>query len=159
MTATTKSSSTTKTSTPTGLKSTAQTSTSLTFGWNSVSGAPRYRIQLSRSSTMSSATYHRFYGTSGKITGLKSGATYYAKIRTIEDDGTNLSSYSSAVKSATKSASAAAANARSSEPEVVVRGNRVQGGVGAIEQVVHVQGPRLRPRHRHEPVRRRGSRT
>ncbi len=118
VTATTKSSSTTKTSTPTGLKSTAQTSTSLTFGWNSVSGAPRYRIQLSRSSTMSSATYHRFYGTSGKITGLKSGATYYAKIRTIEDDGTNLSSYSSAVKSATKSASAAAANARSSEPEV-----------------------------------------
>ena len=57
----------TGTAVPTGLHSTAQTSSSLTFGWNTVDGAPRYRIQLSTSSSMSGATYHRFTGTSGTI--------------------------------------------------------------------------------------------
>jgi SpoIID/LytB domain protein len=94
---------------PTGLSSTAKTSTSLTFGWKGVSGAPRYRIQLSTSSSMSGATYYRFYGTSGTITGLKAGTNYYAKIRTIEDDGTNLSAYSSAVSATTSSTSTSTA--------------------------------------------------
>ena len=245
----------TGTAVPTGLHSTAQTTSSLTFGWNTVDGAPRYRIQLSTSSSMSGATYYRFIGTSGTISGLKANTKYYAKIRTIEDDGTNLSPYSSArdgydevvldhqdqhpdrpevdgadvdiadlrVELGERSAALPdpavevvddverdlppllrhvrqdhraqvrrdvlrqdpddrgrrhepvellvggevgheVGQRRGRERQVVraggvVRGNRVQGGVGAIEQVVHVQGPRLRPRHRHEPVRRRGSRT
>ena len=92
----------TGTAVPTGLKSTAQTSTSLTFVWNAVDGAPRYRVQLSTSSTMSNATYYRSVSTDEVITGLKPNTKYYAKVRTIEDDGTNLSAYSSAVSATTK---------------------------------------------------------
>ena len=90
-----------KTDTPKGLALTGRTGSSLTFGWNPVTDAPRYRIQLSTSSSMSNATYYRFYGTTGTITGLKAAQKYYAKVRTIEDDGTNLSSYSSAVSATT----------------------------------------------------------
>ena len=92
----------TGTAVPTGLKSTAQTSSSLTFVWNKVDGAPRYRIQLSTSSTMSNATYYRSTSTDEVITGLKPSTKYYAKVRTIEDDGTNLSAYSAAVSATTK---------------------------------------------------------
>lgn len=95
---------------PTNLRSTAKTASSLTFAWNEVPGAPRYRIQLSTSSSMSGATYYRFYGTSGTITGLKANTKYYAKIRTIEDDGTNLSPYSSAVSATTSSTSTSTAS-------------------------------------------------
>ena len=52
----------TGTAVPTGLHSTAQTTTSLTFVWNTVDGAPRYRVQLSTSSSMSDATYYRSSG-------------------------------------------------------------------------------------------------
>ena len=90
-----------------------------------MNGAPRYRIQLSTSSSMSNATYHRFYGKSGTISGLKSGTTYYAKIRTIEDDGTNLSNYSSSVKIATKTAAASAAKTTRGHDH---DGGGIQGG-------------------------------
>ena len=43
----------TKPATPTGLRSTAQTSSSLTFAWNAVDDAPHYWIALSTSSSMS----------------------------------------------------------------------------------------------------------
>ena len=92
----------TGTAVPTGLKSTAQTSTSLTWVWNKVDGAPRYRIQLSTSSDMSNATYYRSVSTDEVISGLKSNTKYYAKVRTIKDDGTNLSPYSAAVSATTK---------------------------------------------------------
>ena len=242
----------TGTAVPTGLKSTAQTSTSLTWVWNKVDGAPRYRIQLSTSSTMSNATYYRSMSTDEVISGLKPNTKYYAKVRTIEDDGTNLSSYSAAVSATTKAAGAALEllRVRRPDPEAVrrsttvtrsncwrtspavtstctctgrrrrVRGRRsaptgatrtgtrdfkytvsgtddlfavtstkkrtevdtvkpsststasaastrttassdVHGDevrVGPVEQDVLVQGPRLRPWHRDEPVRRRGCR-
>ncbi|MGH3458639.1 SpoIID/LytB domain-containing protein, partial [Aeromicrobium sp.] len=90
---------------PTGLRSTAKSTTSLTFGWSAVEDAPRYRIRLSTSSSMAGSTYHRFYGTSGKISGLKPGTKYYAMIRTIKDDGTNMSDYSSAVSATTATTS------------------------------------------------------
>ena len=101
----------TGTAVPTGLKSTAQTSSSLTFAWNKVEGAPRYRVQLSTSSSMSGATYHRSSSTDETITGLKPNTKYYAKVRTIREDGTNLSPYSSAVSATTKSASTSSTSA------------------------------------------------
>jgi SpoIID/LytB domain protein len=66
-----------------------------------------YRIQLSTSSSMSNATYYRFTDPSGMVTGLKAKTKYYVKVRTIEDDGTNLSSYSSAINATTSKAGAA----------------------------------------------------
>jgi len=87
---------------PTGLKSTDQTSSSLTFAWNRVDGAPRYRVKLSTSSSMADPTYHGTTSTSETVTGLKPNTKYYAKVRTIKDDGTSLSSYSSVISATTK---------------------------------------------------------
>ncbi len=104
------------TAVPTGLRMTARTSSSLTFAWNAVDGAPRYRIRLSTSSSMAGSTYHRFYGTSGTISGLKAGTKYYAKIRTIEDDGTNLSAYSAAVSATTATSSSSSTSTSTAAP-------------------------------------------
>jgi SpoIID/LytB domain protein len=97
---------------PQGLRTTSATTSAITFSWGAVSGAPRYRIQLSTSSSMSGATYYRFYGTSGTVSGLKAGTKYYAKVRTIEDDGTNISPYSSAVTASTVAAAGSASTVR-----------------------------------------------
>jgi SpoIID/LytB domain protein len=97
---------------PQGLRTTSATTSAITFSWGAVSGAPRYRIQLSTSSSMSGATYYRFYGTSGTVSGLKAGTKYYAKVRTIEDDGTNISPYSSAVTASTVAAAGSASAVR-----------------------------------------------
>ncbi|MGZ5414460.1 MAG: SpoIID/LytB domain-containing protein [Aeromicrobium sp.] len=107
---------------PKNLRSTATAKDSISFAWDAVPDAPKYRIQLSTSSTMSGATYHRFVPASGTITGLKASTTYYAKVRVITTDGVNLSAYSSpaiAVKTAsattasTTSASTTSASATS----------------------------------------------
>ncbi|MCW2798983.1 MAG: hypothetical protein JWQ70_455 [Aeromicrobium sp.] len=95
-----------KTDTPKGLANIAKTSTSLSFSWNPVTDAPRYRIQLSTSSSMSNATYYRFTDPSGTVSDLKANTKYYAKVRTIEDDGTNLSSYSSSINATTSKVTA-----------------------------------------------------
>jgi SpoIID/LytB domain protein len=105
-----------KTDVPKGLSSTAKTPTSLTFSWNPVTDAPMYRIQLSTSSSMSNATYYRFTDPTGTITGLKANTKYYAKVRTIETDGTNLSAYSSAIN-ATTSASATSTGKKTDVPK------------------------------------------
>ncbi|WP_427135911.1 endonuclease/exonuclease/phosphatase family protein [Pseudarthrobacter sp. S9] len=92
--------------TPSGLTSSAQATTSLTFKWNAVSGAPKYRIQLSPNADMSGATFYRFSSTSGEIRDLKPATKYYAKVRVITLDGANLSPYSSAVSAKTLAAPA-----------------------------------------------------
>lgn len=88
-------------STPSSLTVTSSSDGSLGLGWKSVSGAPRYRIQLSKSSAMSNATYHRFWSNSGSIAGLDPGAKYFAKVRVISSTGLNLSSYSASPVSGT----------------------------------------------------------
>ncbi len=71
--------------------------------WSAVSGAPKYRIQISRSSSMSNASYHRSTGTRAELTGLRSSTTYYVKVRVISNSGKNLSPYSRAIKVKTRS--------------------------------------------------------
>ena len=91
---------------PTNLKSTATAKDSISFGWDAVPNAPQYRIQLSTSSSMAGATYHRFVPATGTITGLTANTTYYAKVRVITTDGVNLTDYSNpaiAVKTAPSS--------------------------------------------------------
>ncbi|MDQ3158232.1 MAG: SpoIID/LytB domain-containing protein [Actinomycetota bacterium] len=90
---------TTTFATPKNLKSTGTAKDSISFGWDAVKDAPQYRIQLSTSSNMANAVYHRFSPTTARITGLKSGTTYYAKVRVIAADGANLSPYSTSATS------------------------------------------------------------
>ena len=91
------------TATPSGLKSPAQTSTSVFISWNAVSGAPRYRVQYATKADFSDSTYNRFTTTSTELRGLKSNTTYYVRVRVISADGTtNLSPYSAAVTTKTK---------------------------------------------------------
>ncbi|MEC5193352.1 MULTISPECIES: endonuclease/exonuclease/phosphatase family protein [unclassified Arthrobacter] len=88
---------------PSGLKSPAQTSTSVFVSWNAVSGASRYRLQYSLKADFSESSYNRFTTTSTELRGLKSNSTYYLRVRVISADGTtNLSPYSAAVAAKTK---------------------------------------------------------
>ncbi|WP_211878119.1 endonuclease/exonuclease/phosphatase family protein [Pseudarthrobacter albicanus] len=90
---------------PSGLKSPAQTSTSVFISWNAVSGAPRYRVQYSTKSDFSDSTYNRYTTTSTEIRGLKSNTTYYVRVRVISADGTtSLSPYSAVITTTTKTA-------------------------------------------------------
>jgi fibronectin type 3 domain-containing protein len=89
----------TKPSTPTGVKATVQSSSSISVSWNSVSGAISYKIYrgLSASYTPSetpvtSASY--------TFTGLDSNTTYYFRITAINSNGE--SSQSSAVSAKTQ---------------------------------------------------------
>lgn len=94
---------------PTGLKSPAQSSTSVSIVWNAASGAPRYRVQYSTKSDFSDSVYNRFTTTSAEIRGLNSNTTYYLRVRVISADGTlNLSDYSPAISTTTKTAAATA---------------------------------------------------
>jgi endonuclease/exonuclease/phosphatase family metal-dependent hydrolase len=86
---------------PTGLKSSVQGTTSLTYKWNAVAGAPKYRISISPNADMSGATFFRFSSASGEIRNLKPNTKYYAKVRVITLDGASLSAYSAAVAAKT----------------------------------------------------------
>ena len=90
------------TASPTGLRVTGSTTTSLDLSWNAVRGAPKYRIQYSTSASMAGAVYRRFTATSAALSGLKANTRYYVKVRVITTDGANLSSYSSAVTGTTR---------------------------------------------------------
>ncbi len=91
--------------TPSGLRAVSTSSSAVALSWKASSGAPGYRIQYSTSSSMSGASYVRFTGTSGEITGLKAGKTYYFKVRAISSTGANLSKYSAAIKAKTQASS------------------------------------------------------
>jgi hypothetical protein len=88
---------------PSGLVTSAATHDSLTLAWKPVKAAPRYRVQISKKSSMSGAKFYRSAGpeTSRTITGLSKNTTYYVKVRVITENGENLSKYSSAYKTKT----------------------------------------------------------
>lgn len=93
-------------STPTGLKTTDQTASSIGLSWNAVAGAPQYRVQFSKSADMSNAGYARSIDDQAKIDmrDLEANTTYYFKVRVIKTDGTDLSSYSPAIAVKTNAA-------------------------------------------------------
>ena len=84
---------------PTGLKVEKRDASSITFDWKDVPGAPRYRIQIADNAQLKGSTFHRFWESTGTVTGLSAGRTYYARARVITDDGLNLSNYSPAIVS------------------------------------------------------------
>ncbi len=89
--------------TPTGLRSTSQTSSSLTFAWSAVADASHYWVALSTSSSMSNPVKVKAVELNKEFTGLKSGTKYYAQVRTTGTNGLG-SSYSSTVVATTKAA-------------------------------------------------------
>lgn len=82
---------------PKGLRSVDRDASSITFDWNDVTDAPRYRIQIADNAGLESSTFHRFGESTGTVKGLSAGQTYHARVRVITDDGVNLSSYSPAI--------------------------------------------------------------
>lgn len=91
-------------STPIGLKTTDQTPTSVGLSWTAVAGAPQYRVMYSKSADMSNAIWVRSIDNQPKVDvrDLTPNTTYYFKVRIIKTDGTNLSSYSTAITTKTK---------------------------------------------------------
>lgn len=84
--------------TPSAPKVGTATTTTLTVKWKAVAGATNYRVQYSTSKKMTKATYVREESTTATLTKLSKGKTYYVKVRVIDEDGHNLSKYSSALK-------------------------------------------------------------
>jgi endonuclease/exonuclease/phosphatase family metal-dependent hydrolase len=92
-------------STPGGLKAPAQSSSSIILTWNNLSGATRYRVQVSTKADYSNATYYRFSENGAEIRGLPANTTHYFRVRAISESGTtNLSGYSAPVTAKTKAA-------------------------------------------------------
>lgn len=80
--------------TPGHLRAVSVTPTTLSLRWDPVAGASRYRVQLSTSSTMSSATYHRFSGAAGTIRNLVPKTKYHFRVAVIDPvSGAKLSAY------------------------------------------------------------------
>ncbi|MET4096678.1 fibronectin type III domain-containing protein [Arthrobacter sp. UYCu712] len=86
---------------PTGLKSTAQSTTTLAFSWGAVADAPQYRLALSSKSDMSSPSYLTTTSASGEMRGLSPATAYYAQVRVISATGAGITSYSPVVKATT----------------------------------------------------------
>ena len=83
--------------TPAGLTAGSLTATTLSLSWKAVTGAGAYRVQLSTSSRMGSATYHRFTTNHGTITGLAAKKRYYFRVAVVSaSTGTRLSPYTKA---------------------------------------------------------------
>lgn len=81
------------TATPRNVRAASVTPTTLTARWDAVTGAAAYRVQLSTSSTMSGATYHRFSGTTGVLTNLTPAKRYYFRVSVLDASGTRVSAY------------------------------------------------------------------
>ncbi|MGI3784680.1 MAG: fibronectin type III domain-containing protein [Janthinobacterium lividum] len=92
---------------PTGLKVSTSGVTTLDVSWKAVRGAPRYRVAWSTTSSMKKATYKRVTANKLALTGLRAGQRYYVKVRVISSTGKALSTYSKAVRAATRKAYAA----------------------------------------------------
>jgi hypothetical protein len=81
------------TATPTNVRAASATPTTMTVRWDAVTGASAYRVQLSGSSTMSGATYHKFAGTTGVLKNLTPRKRYYFRVSVLNASGTRISSY------------------------------------------------------------------
>lgn len=86
---------------PAGLKSTIQSTTTLSFSWGAVPNAPQYRLALSSKADMSAPTYATASTTSGEVRGLSPATPYYAQVRALSATGASITSYSTVVKATT----------------------------------------------------------
>jgi endonuclease/exonuclease/phosphatase family metal-dependent hydrolase len=94
---------------PTNLTSTGATSSSLSLDWGGVAGAPLYQVKISKSSTMSNASYSWYSASEGTVTGLTSSSKYYVMVKVVDDDHATLSAYSTKITPTTAASSGFAA--------------------------------------------------
>lgn len=90
---------------PTGLTAAPSASDGLALTWIARSADVRYRVSWSTTSTFAAPHYARVTGTTYSLTGLTAGTKYYLKVRVIDADGVNLSSYSPVISASTSTAS------------------------------------------------------
>ncbi|WP_456505105.1 fibronectin type III domain-containing protein [Arthrobacter sp. UYCu723] len=86
---------------PAGLKSTARSTTTLTFAWGAVPNATQYRLALSSKADMSAPTYATASTTTGEVRGLLPATPYYAQVRALSATGGGITSYSTVAKATT----------------------------------------------------------
>lgn len=68
--------------------------TSLSVAWDAPEGSELFRVQVSRYSSMKSATYHEFSADHGTITGLRPDTVYYLRVAILDPaTRSRLSSY------------------------------------------------------------------
>lgn len=80
---------------PEGLRITARTPTTVSFAWQPVPTAPRYRLSLSRSASMSKSIAREFTGAAGTVYRLQPNTRYYVNVRVLSPRGDERSAPSS----------------------------------------------------------------
>ena len=83
--------------TPTDLRATSATSTTLTLGWTTVANATDYRVMYSASANLTGARYASTTTNAVTLTGLAASTTYYLRVAVVEaGNGAKLSDYTQA---------------------------------------------------------------
>ena len=118
---------------PTGLTVTKRTSSSLSLDWAGTTGAKKYVVQVSRTSSFASSKFVAFSTSKGTVTGLKhAGTTHYVRV-VIKHSTTNeaLSPWSGAVKTST-TGTASSTNKKSigSASSITLKGHGYGHGIG-----------------------------
>jgi endonuclease/exonuclease/phosphatase family metal-dependent hydrolase len=83
--------------TPRNVTVTGLTSTSAKLTWAPSEGATLYRVAMATAPDFSNVVRSRTTSTSQAFTGLRSGTTYYFKVRVIKSDGTAVTGFSTTV--------------------------------------------------------------
>jgi hypothetical protein len=91
----TPSGSTTKVDPPANFKVTERTSTSVKAAWSKVTGAAKYQIQLSTSSSMTDPVTQPSKDLNERFEALTPGKAYYLRVRALKSDGKALTGWSS----------------------------------------------------------------
>src|SRR4051795_5303137 len=81
------------TTTPANVHAPSVTPTTMTVGWDTVTGASAYRMAVSGSSTMASPTYQDVSGNSGLVRNLTPKKRYYFRVAALNASGSRITPY------------------------------------------------------------------
>ncbi|HJR90181.1 MAG TPA: peptidoglycan recognition protein [Aeromicrobium sp.] len=87
----------------TGFRGSALSSSSLGFIWQPVAGVSRYQLVLSRYSSFAGYKVYTATSRSLRVTGLRSGTRYFAKVRAVGSSGSPVGGFSQTLSVVTRS--------------------------------------------------------